>query len=1286
MSSPSTKTDPSAKPRPRWRRWLKRLLWTGFWLLLVLIVFHRPILRFTVNHVARYVAGSGGMDLKWSVDGSVVNGIDLRDIEVTGKPGAPVIHLKAGRIFADYSLWRAVSEGPGQFVDEVVLEDVDLDLDPDKFPASDPNKPKSEPAAPPRVKLPSVRLKNVNVRVRQRGGDIVVRGLNFTLNRNSEGVFEFDELQLPNQPALTNVKGTTERGDETLTLKSLILMPEVNVRSLVVDLQHLAERRIDLNAALTIPGGVLTERLAAGGGRSRVIEGSGDVVLTGSIEGLGKELKAKADLKIATLNQTTVAPWVRLPADLEWSVEEIDFTVNGPVNDPRMLKAAFHLNASGIRAGGVKLDKARIEGALEQGRLTAQVTEMSAGTNRLVARASSELPAAWADLAKMTIGAEASADFPEVAQFFTGQAPLTGQMNGKFTATVSQGKLNAATAEIEGKQWLTQGVPVQSLALKVDTDGRDLKVTSLRASLDANNYIDATATLGLTGNQPLEASWTASLPNLEKLGSFTGRKDLAGPDGGRLAGSGRIAGSLADWQRQDFSKTVSDMILQATAVKWKTGGLESLKVLANVADGRAELREFRAVINERNTLSASGSGALTAPWAFTAKVDGNMQQLTDLNGLMEAVGAQKFLSGNAVIQWEGSGTGGDLAVTGGGNVAVDALKMAGMTEPASLKLKTTHSGRRADVTQLEASLGSLKVSAPCILTDTSLEVAALKITAGKLASVEGKIVVPLDFTQKGGPAGPVSTRSALDINVTVKQLDIAEAGRAAGKKLDAKGKVDADIRISGTLLNPTAAIAMQMSGVSSGAVKQKLVPANASVTVNLKDRKLDALIEATQKPLKTLKITGSSPLDVEKVLRDPAVLKSMPLNVALTLPDSDLNGLRQFVDGGESMKGSLGLNATVTGTLASPRISGEFHATAPAITFKKDDVPDARDVKVRLKFDGTRVNIEEAGAMLAGGTVGARGSVDWTDAANPKIDAILTAREALVLRDDSLTMRANADITCRGSLQQSTVAGKVELVRGRVFKEIEFLPLSLPNQLPPAPPSVTVGKDEPPSLPPPFSNWQFNVDIVTKDQIRLLGNVLNGGVVSDLHFRGNGAKPVLEGKISLRDARVRLPFSRMTISRGDIIFTADKPFKPMLDVQGDSFVNSYQVTLNAYGSALDPKIRFTSSPPLPEGEIATLLATGSTSGDLRASEGEAANRAAFLLVSQMYRKMFRKGALAKESDTPPRLSFSFSLLNNSGGSRSFSAIYEINKNLQAVGAMSQTGSFRGLLYYLIRFR
>ena len=179
---------------------------------------------------------------------------------------------------------------------------------------------------------------------------------------------------------------------------------------------------------------------------------------------------------------------------------------------------------------------------------------------------------------------------------------------------------------------------------------------------------------------------------------------------------------------------------------------------------------------------------------------------------------------------------------------------------------------------------------------------------------------------------------------------------------------------------------------------------------------------------------------------------------------------------------------------------------------------------------------------------------------------------------------------------------------------------------------------------------------------------------------------MLEGKATLHDARVRLPFTRMKISRGDIIFTKDKPFEPVLDVEGDAFINNYQVTLYAYGPALDPKLRFTSSPPLSEGEIATLLATGSTSGDLRSTQGEAANRAAFLVLSQAYRKLFRKSAKSRHDDEPPRLSFSFSLLNNSGGTRSVSAVYEISDHLQAVGAISQAGSFRGLLYYLIRFR
>lgn len=289
------------------------------------------------------------------------------------------------------------------------------------------------------------------------------------------------------------------------------------------------------------------------------------------------------------------------------------------------------------------------------------------------------------------------------------------------------------------------------------------------------------------------------------------------------------------------------------------------------------------------------------------------------------------------------------------------------------------------------------------------------------------------------------------------------------------------------------------------------------------------------------------------------------------------------------------------------------------------------------------------------------------------------------MRDQTMSLRTDGRITCQGTLKKATLAGRLDLVRGRVFKEVEFLPLSLPNQLPPAPPPVTRSERKL-ELPPLLKDWIFDVQVRTRDPIRLLGNVLNGGVVVQINAGGTGASPELDGKVTLTGARVQLPFSRLAITKGEITFDRENPFDPQIDLQGDSFVNNYQVTLYAYGSALAPKLRFTSSPPLSEAEIATLLATGATTGDLRSSEGVAANRAAFLLISQTYRKLFRKTAPRRYDEEPPKLSFSFSPLSTGRSERSVSATYEISPKLQAVGIVGERGSFRGLLYYLVRFR
>ena len=81
-------------------------------------------------------------------------------------------------------------------------------------------------------------------------------------------------------------------------------------------------------------------------------------------------------------------------------------------------------------------------------------------------------------------------------------------------------------------------------------------------------------------------------------------------------------------------------------------------------------------------------------------------------GWLKTLGVKGPISGKAKISWEGSGQVEDFSIFGGGTVSVESFKMADMKEFASLNLKTSHSGRRADLSVLEASMGDLKISAP----------------------------------------------------------------------------------------------------------------------------------------------------------------------------------------------------------------------------------------------------------------------------------------------------------------------------------------------------------------------------------------------------------------------------------------------------------------------------------------------------------------------------------------------------------------------------------------------
>jgi autotransporter translocation and assembly factor TamB len=873
--------------------------------------------------------------------------------------------------------------------------------------------------------------------------------------------------------------------------------------------------------------------------------------------------------------------------------------------------------------------------------------------------------------------------------------PVAGTVNSAGSATFDLADVKEKRLE---RIAATGNLAVRALKWRegiLDQMNADFAMRDGAVSLEANlNHANAnTASIAgqmqLTGRQATSVKWQANLTALSTLIPLTGLTPP--PSAGVVTSQGTAAFDAVDLKEKQYNKVAAQGELLVNALQWRGGTLAKVNAVFNVREGIADLNPGIIQFDEQNQITVRGRMPLDTRQPFQAEVHGRMPRLTSLSPWLAMAKTPPLTSGSAAIDWSGTGVIATGNITGGGTVKVDDLKIKGRAEQYSLALTTKHEGKRAEISELRASAGAFRLEATAAVSETELSVPRLTFYSDKVKLVDGMVQVPLALNQQPRPAVPVDATKPMKVQLKMEKLNFTQVFAAIGKKAPVDGVVSADVDIQGTLPDLRGKVSAVMNGVRADALKGKLEPADVKLNLTLEHDRLAVDTTVTQKPLQPLKVTGGMRLNVETVMKNPKALMDEPVEAEIVLPPSSLASVPRFVPALSKLEGTVAINVKINGSAQKPSWAGTVRTDVTSIALT--DVPmDVKDVKAHLDFKDTRIDLSNVSATVAGGKVRIDGGVDAANVKDPVMNLHLVADQALLVRDNTMSFRANADIICKGTLAKSAVNGRVELVRGRVFKEVEFLPLSLPNQLPPPPPAVRAGKAGPPAAPGMLKDWTFDVAVTTRDPIRLLGNVLNGSVLVNVSARGNGAAPAIEGKATLDGAKLSLPFSRLTITRGEIIMTKDNPFDPTIDIQGDSLINNYQVTVYAYGRARDPKLRFTSSPPLPENEIASLLATGSTSGDAGGAEGMAANRAAFLLVSQTYRKLFNKAAPKRRLDEEPsKLTFSVDPLGSSGrgggggSGPGVTARYDINPNLQATGSVGGDG-FRGLIYYLVRLR
>lgn len=523
--------------------------------------------------------------------------------------------------------------------------------------------------------------------------------------------------------------------------------------------------------------------------------------------------------------------------------------------------------------------------------------------------------------------------------------------------------------------------------------------------------------------------------------------------------------------------------------------------------------------------------------------------------------------------------------------------------------------------------GDQTISADAVFADDLLELRELRWREGDtdLLTAHAKLPVTTDF---GGWRDWMS-RETRPLQVEVKSpalpLDRLKPWIPAASRIDPRSTGKVDVRISGTYAEPSIAAQIEIRGLRSSKPSE-LPPADIDLNLRTRDDRLslDGRIIVPDYPAAV--VTASMPFRPAVWIENPESLRTEPITARADLPRLDLERFAALVPGVARLTGFLTGNAEVAGEVGRPRMQGSIVVSNVGLVMDNADLPPVTGGSAALDLTPERVTLSDLRATMAGGTLTGSGTLDIVDGRPGGIDLRLNGSELPVLRNDSMIIRADANLRLSGDVQQAAVSGNVAIVNSMFYRDIEILPIGTPfvtasaASLPHLDAPTAAGS----GLPMPFRDWSLDVRVVTRNPFLIRGNFAEGGVTANVRIGGTLGNPAPDGEVTINDLKAALPFSTLNVRRGSLRFTPANGFDPVVEIRATSDPRPYRVNGYVYGRASDPQLVLTSSPPLPENEIMTLLATGTTTSGLE-NPSAASSRAIQLFAEEIRRGRFVVG-------------------------------------------------------------
>ena len=1361
------KPTPTPKPRPKKRRWYWRLVRGFLWLLLILVLFHRPLVHYGGRWLAIHLAKQEHLNLDLKIRGNLWGHLEITEIHAAadGTGPAPLESLSLDRVAVDYDVMKLIS-GDLNGLRAVEIGTVDAVIPEPKEP------PKPTPNPTPLAEtlrsllkkpLPAPRfvLTRLDLRVKQTGGDIVAKNFRLSLLPGTPGVFGWDRLEIPGLAPFESYVAATTFGPGNLRVEQ----KENSAKDTIVTL------------LATPPGGAPS--MASAPGSSPPATPAGNIQVDVQLLGLrlhafvapaasGLDLKSEVSIENVDVPRVAASVGVKIPVAAQ--IPRIDVAFDGDPDRPDSWVARVALAArvagpgqpagptpAGATVPATPLEllagaETKLSASLRKQTLTLDELTATAVGARFSAKGAIPIPPALlkgdlngADtLPKLESGAiDFSLEVPDLAAIGKlVQQPLGGKALGTGRIAIDQSTARLSF-DLTGDGLASPPMSVTKTSLKLRA------AQSLRTP-DSLRNLQATAELHLqnAGTKEMQAetvSLTADFHDLhatlQEVKVERGKSTVIASGSATMDERGKfttaptgkfslLVPALADFQLavqgQPLSGSVSGdgefvlgepptastgkVYLKGTGVRLGDAEVGEFEIEANAANGTVTAQKVALRLPGQTTLDVTGKVGIAEPHAYTGKVSLQAPDLAAFQKLLDLLGQKKPVGGHVTLEVEGSG---DLAHPTA-SVRLDAKDVRyDTTQISEARFAGKLTPDSAETTELTATMGKLRVGAQLNWKDRRAAISGVELQLDGVSMLTGTLSAPFD------PRGaiPLPADQPLQANLIAKDLDVGKILAQLGRPAPVAGTLSVNLQAGGTLAQPSLkldVIGKQLrttnppptsdtAKAKSSTIVQPSPQAKAPAAPDLPPTDLETHVTLTGSELKVagivkqplvqpLTFSAGTTFALQPLLEGrPFDYKTLPLSASVDLPASQLAFVPRLVPAVAKLEGTAAIAVRAKGTFGKPELEGTTTLDLKLVRLANGAAPLVTNFKGRLAFAGDRLTFPEFGGELGGGKFSMKGSIGLAKPAEPEFDLSFSSKDVLLLRDDSILMRADADVALKGPLKAATASGTVYVVSSRFNKEIDILPLALPGKPKPIP--RVAAQPATISFPdPPLRDWKFDIAVKTRPEGPFLvrGNLAKGRVSVDVRLGGTGLHPFLTGAASIEEFSATLPLSTLRTRRGLVTFSEDSPFQPVVELEAETVIRQYTVIARVNGPATKPQLDLESEPPLPQQEILSLLTTGSLTGEIGANNTALATRAAILVVKSWYKKIFKKDVPLNEDDGGQslldRFEVDFGAVDPKTGRNETTAQVRLTDRFFLIGDLEMGGGFSGRVKYVLKFK